>query len=94
MKYKFKIPTPSASRLQINRKFIIRMRSAFKTEIVKEYVIPENVEDFIFDFDEPLEYKDLYREDADYRHEFYMVYQNSTGSRKEEIKIDPINFQF
>lgn len=90
MKYKFKIPTPSASRLQINRKFIIRMRSAFKTEIVKEYVIPEHMEDFIFDFDEPLEYSDSYREDADYRHEFYMVYQNSTGSRREEVKIYPI----
>ena len=55
---------------------------------------PKKNKDFIFDFDEPLEYRDLYREDADYQHKFYMVYQNSTGSRKEEIKIDPINFQF
>lgn len=90
MKYGFKIPTPSAKRLEKNRKLIIRIHSAFKAEIVKEYVIPEHVEDFIFDFDEPLEYRDSYYEDANYQHKFYMVYQNSTGSRREEIKIDPI----
>lgn len=94
MKYKFRIPTPSAKRLEKNRKLIIKSHSVFETKVIKEYVIPDNVENFIFDFNEPNLEIDLHYFDADCSYiRFYMVYQNLTGSRKEEVEIDPIKME-
>lgn len=87
MKYKFKIPTPSAKRLEKDRRLMIKLNTCWGSKIVGEFIIPEGAEEAIFDFDGPFEHRDPEWLDADYYHSVYVLYQNSTGSRQEEIKV-------
>jgi hypothetical protein len=87
MRYKFDIPTPSAKRLEKDRRLMIKVHTGWGVKIVGEFVIPEGAEDAEFDFEGPIEYRNPELLDADYYHSFYVLYQNSTGSRQEEIGI-------
>lgn len=90
MRYKIAIPTPSAKRLEKDRRLMIKCHSGWCMQIVGEFIIPEGAEDAEFDFEGPIEHRDPEILDGDYYHEFYVLYQNSTGSRTEEISVEPI----
>ena len=87
MRYKFDIPTPSAKRLEKDRRLMIKIHTDWETRIIGEFVIPEGAEDAEFDFEGKIEHFDPDILDGNYWHEFYVLYQNTTGSRKEEIGI-------
>jgi len=86
MKHKIKIPKPSAKRLEKDRRIVVEINSAFCSE-TKEFIIPEGVSTFEFEFEE-WEHpdKDLVL-DGDVYYRYFILYQNSTGTRQEKIEI-------
>jgi|APSaa5957512535_1039671.scaffolds.fasta_scaffold329984_1 hypothetical protein len=88
MRYKFDIPTPSAKRLEKDRRLMIKVHTGcWGSKIVGEFIIPEGAKDAEFDFEGKIEHFDPNILDGDYYHSFYVLYQNSTGTRQEEIGI-------
>ena len=88
MRYRVKIPTPSAKRLEIDRRLVAKLYSGwFGGKIVAEYPIPEGAELVEFDFNREIEHRDPNVLDGDYYHEFVVVFRNSTGSRQEEVNV-------
>ncbi len=89
MKYKIKVPKPSAKRLESNRRLIIR-ESGFCHHLDHEFIIPEGVDEFEFEFEfqdnDP--YINAYVLDANVYYSWFVRYQNSTGSRVEELTFE------
>lgn len=90
MRYKIEnIPKPSAKRLEKDRRLIIKVHGSWYTTNKAEYPIPEGDDAFEFEMDGPIEHRDPDVLDGDYYHEFIILYQNSTGSRREEVRVSP-----
>lgn len=88
MKYKIQIQKPSAKRLENDRRLIVTCISGWGI-LEEEYTIPPGEDVFIFEFNKPLEYRDELALDANFKHEFCIEYRNTTGTRKERIKVTP-----
>lgn len=87
-KYRIDIPTPSAKRLEADRTLVFLFSQGWEGDIRKETVIPEGVDHIVIDGPDELisEYNSV--SDGDY-HAFWVVYRNSTKSRKETIRVEP-----
>lgn len=91
MTYTVKIPKASASRLEKNRRLVVKLFEGWGGGgLVAEYQIPDGLDEFEFEFAGPIYYEEREILDGSYRHEFAVVYQNSTGSRTEERIVEPI----
>lgn len=91
MTYVINIPKPSARRLEKGRRLVVKLFEAFTGGgLVAEYQIPDGLDEFEFEFAGPIYYAEREILDGSYRHEFAVVYQNSTGSRHEERIVEPI----
>lgn len=93
MKYFVKIPKPSAKRLENDRRLLINLITCWETRILASYVIPVGEDIFEFDLEGEIEQRDPEWLDADYYHEFIVEYRNSTGSRIERLKVEPLAFE-
>ena len=85
------IPTPSAKRLEKQRSLKVRVRGGWDGDkLIKEIHIPEGETSLEFEIDGPLEHRNPDVLDGDFYHSFCIVYQNSTGSRREEASVSPV----
>jgi hypothetical protein len=86
MKHKLKIPKPSAKRLKV-KEFVIESYSGWGGGIIESIPVQEDADeiDFDFKFDEEALNPSII-DGINYC--CYFKYQNSTGSRTENIEID------
>ncbi len=92
MRYVVEIPKPSAKRLEDHRRLVIKHHTGWGGSIIKQtYELPVGEDMFEFELDYPIELRDPNLLDGNY-HAFSIEYENSTGSRKEEIGVTPIEF--
>lgn len=102
MKCKVEIPINKTKRLNKNRFLHIAFRHAFSDEGSRDntyHRIPEGIRTFEFDIDippersgeynGPFEWCDRDMDDGWWRIDFYIQYENETGSRFERLKINP-----
>jgi hypothetical protein len=90
MKYKIKIPKPSAKRLKNKRLIIKYVNGLFDSE---EF-IPVDCDDYFeFEFKKPLSSENNYimhheMEDGRWRYDFYIEFSNETRTRLEKFKVE------
>jgi len=85
MRHTIKIPKPSAIRMECYRTLIVSRHSGWMGTKTIKFDIPSGVDIFEFELNEPVKHRDPDVLDGTY-HEFTVVYQNSTKTRKEEIE--------
>jgi hypothetical protein len=84
---KVKIPPASAKRLDKNRKIVVEQFSFHHVEST-EFPIPEEIDEFEFEYEEYHDPDTEYKLDADLYYRYYILYQNETGTRQEKIEIN------
>jgi len=83
------IPKPSAKRLEANRHLVIQTHAGWSF-FERTCPIPLGADVFDFEFDGPMEHHDPNVLDGDFSTKFFVEYRNSTGSRTERAKVEPI----
>lgn len=90
MKYKARIPKPSAKRLEKNRRIVVEASYQPCGGHKFEFLIPEpeaDIAEFEFEFDE-FELHNPHVDDGGAYYHCYFEYRNSTGSRVEKIPFN------
>lgn len=92
-KYRVDIPTPSAKRLENDRKLVMETVTGCFVEMphyAKTWAIPAGASSIEIEAPADLSHDEPSVLDGDWEIRFYVHYQNSTGSRKERLRVDPV----
>lgn len=91
--YRVEIPTPSAKRLEARRRLVMQIVGDCFSGVRDEeqfWDIPPGLSSFDFVGPGELHRHDPTVLDGDWDMRFCVEYSNSTGSRKERIRVDPV----
>lgn len=86
MKYKLKIPTPSAKRFLKNRRFIIEAYSIGELTDRREFILPENETHVEFEWEDE-SIKDEWILDGNILYLFTFEFRNETATRIEKVEF-------